>query len=242
MSNELENSSNIYMDAGISEIGSLSKESLSDGVIRVLRQAILSGKLKSGDRLIESEIANHLGVSRAPIREALRAMSEQGLVEMSTHRGSYVTSITAKDAEEIYSLREVLEGFVIELIGQHIKENDIRRLQECLDMMRAHAATGYHAGVVEEDLRFHTILWETSRHKLLKNTLMSMRSQVEMLLVVNAQLYDDLLGGIEDHQPIIDEIRLGAWSKVTELLKTHIRSSGELVIQSLKEWEAGADT
>lgn len=219
------------------DLGALNRESLSDGIIRVLRGAILGGELKPGSRLVESDTAERLGVSRAPLREALRALAEQGLVEMSPHRGTYVTMLSAEDAEEIYSLRSVLEAFAVKLASRYIGEEEIGQLQNCLNEMHERAAEGDRAGVVDKDLRLHTVLWQLSRHRRLIRTLMEMRSQVEMLVAVNTKLYEDLVQGIEDHQPIIDALRAGDWQLAARLLEDHILSSGDLVVQSLRESE-----
>ena len=93
-------------------------KALRDAAVLRIREAILQGRLKPGQRILEADMAQELGISRAPIREAIRQLESEGLVVSRAHRGTYVTTLSSQDAREIFSLRAALEGLAIMLVAQ----------------------------------------------------------------------------------------------------------------------------
>src|SRR5690242_3570765 len=113
----------------------IENRSLRDRVLDALREAIITGEFKPGQQLIETELATSLGVSRAPLREALQILSTEGLAETVPYHGTTVRRLTKTDIEELYSLRSVLETFaILRMIEQHNPEHVVR-LRQCFDKM-----------------------------------------------------------------------------------------------------------
>ena len=98
---------------------------LRDVVFNTLRQAILTGELKPGERLMEIHLANKLGVSRTPIREAIRKLELEGLVNIIPNKGAYVTGISDKDVHDIYMIRSMLEGLCVRWATEHITQDQL---------------------------------------------------------------------------------------------------------------------
>jgi len=120
-----------------------------------LRARIFSGQLKGGTRLSEEELAQKLGVSRTPIRDALRRLADEGLVHVSPHRGTHVHELTPQDAIEMTVLRETLEALAFRTVAPVITDDDVARLQALYEANREACIEGEFEAVVETDTAFH---------------------------------------------------------------------------------------
>ena len=154
---------------------------LRDVVFNTLRQAILRGELKPGERLMEVQLANKLGVSRTPIREAIRKLELEGLVTMIPNKGAYVTGISQKDVYDIYRIRSVLEGLCARWATEHITEEQIEGLEEIILLSEFHLErSGEQAGQVTElDGKFHKVLYEASNSRILEHVLSDFHKYVQ---------------------------------------------------------------
>lgn len=206
------------------------RKSLPDRIADTLRRSILSGALPSGTRLLEIELARELQVSRGPLREALRTLQQDGLVEVQHNRGAYVASLSEQDIQEIYSLRSLLEGLAVRLVTEHVTSERIDQLQRLVDEMIETARMGDEVQTNDLDLQFHKTVWEMSGHQRLLHILSSMQSQIRMFLSVNTQLAEELVACISDHQQIVDAIRSGDADEAQRTMQRHIESWGERIL------------
>jgi DNA-binding GntR family transcriptional regulator len=146
---------------------------LKDQVVQLLSDAILSGKIKPGDRLNESKLARELGISRIPIREGLQQLEERGLVVDIPRRGKFVVSLAEEDIQKINSLRLVLETEALLLCRAKISEEGVQSLTALLDkMIRSEELPEIEAAAL--DLEFHRTVWGYSGNEYLVNTLESL--------------------------------------------------------------------
>lgn len=154
------------------------KYSLRGRVFHQLRDDILSGKYKDGEELKEVAIGEELGVSRTPVREAFRQLELEGLIEIVPNKGAYVTGITAKDVQDIYAIRALLEGLVARWACEHITHEQIEVLEENIYLAKFHAAKGHHEKLAELDNQFHDILYAACNSKLLEHHLRDLHQYV----------------------------------------------------------------
>ena len=133
------------------------------GVVHRLRHLILSRQLRPGERLVQSELAQQLGVSRTPIREALHHLASDGLVTFSPNKGATVAKFLLSDLEEIYSVRIALEGYAAYLAAQHITDGDLDRLDQLLEEMERAFQDGDRARLLEVNRKFDTGIYAASR-------------------------------------------------------------------------------
>lgn len=131
---------------------------LRDVVFNTLRQEILTGKLKPGERLMEIHLANKLGVSRTPIREAIRKLELEGLVIMIPRRGAEVAQITWKNLKDVLEVRRALDVLAIELACDRMTEEELRALNEACDNFRAATKTQDTRKIAEADVALHDII------------------------------------------------------------------------------------
>jgi GntR family transcriptional regulator of gluconate operon len=173
----------------------------------MLRRAIISGELDSGTHLVESVLSERFQVSRAPIREALRELESEGLVE-SRRRGVYVKGLTPQDVWELYHLRTMLEGAVVELAVSRFDENDIATLRKHLETMAAAASTGRGSDFAKADMGFHTELFERIGHRRLLRVWQSFVETYGVILEITDIENPDLEAAVVEHRHILDAIEL----------------------------------
>jgi DNA-binding GntR family transcriptional regulator len=184
----------------------LSPRTYHQDVAQSIRAAIHDGTLKAGTPLVERRIAEEMGISRAPVREALRQLEEEGLLVNIPFKGWYVTEVTPKAMAEIVSLRRVLEGFAAERTAGEAKPADVRELQRLhADMERA-AKKGDADGLLELHLRFHGRFYELAGHDLLRQVWTTMEGQLRLYLRLHQLTYDTLPHYVEAHRPIVDAL------------------------------------
>lgn len=206
-------------------LGAVDRELLAGQVAGRLRSAILQGVLAPGQRLPEVELARQLGVSRAPLREALRALEQEGLVESLPNRGCSVILLTAADVAEIFSLRRAVESLAVRLCARHHAELDFSAPAALIPQL---AGTGLPFGrVVEMDLEFHAALCQLSGHRRLRDTFTGLRSQTGLALAqFGVQAHNPLLVARE-HGAVLDAIVRGNEEEAVRLLDEHLRNAQE---------------
>lgn len=204
-------------------------------VLDILREAILEGDYGPGEALIETELAARLGVSRAPLREALQVLSAEGLVDMVPYHGTTVRVLTARDIEELYSLRGVLEAFAIQRVIERGAEQALRQLRESYEEMRIAAEAGDARRVNGEDLRFHTTLIALSDHGMLQSMWNLVAIRVRHVMALRNKLNRNLSQIAANHVPILDAILNRDTALGVQLIQKHVASAGDLV---LGDWPA----
>ncbi len=217
------------------------------GVAKQLREAILNGELSPGEYLVESVLAERLGVSRGPVREAIRMLADQGLVDKRPRRRATVSDFSVVDVEEIYSLRELLEGFAIELILKRpqVDPSVVRDLDRLTDQMREAADQRNLPQFMDCDVQFHTTLVMHSGHQRLRSLWAVISPQVRRFMVFNERLFGDLKTSAEIHVPILVALREKNLQAGLEAVRTHIRESGARVLKqvmTLRNGTSAADS
>lgn len=211
------------------------EKSLRDRVVANIRKAIEAGALKPGNRLVEADIAAQMGISRAPVREAIRLLEQEGFVTSIPRKGSFVVELTRQDIEEIYSLRSALEALAVKLAIQRMTSGDIDELEMLIDKMRKAVDEHDLPQLVESDLAFHERLICLSGNARLIRTWRRMNTQLRLFLVIKDQLYENWRDVVDTHPPVLEAIRAGDVNLAQHEMSEHIIEAGELVIASLDE-------
>lgn len=208
--------------------------SIREQTLDTLRGAILTAELKPGQTLIEMDLSQQLGVSRAPIREALRILNSEGLVTTIPYHGTRVRHLTKADIEEIYSMRILLETFAVRQVMQAEKPSHFGVLRDTYQQMVEAGGRSDIRRVNMLDRDFHDALIALSGHRLLASIwqMVSMKAQQVMALVNRRNT--DLRQIAQGHLPLIDALEQGNASQATALLKAHIASAGVLIAEDWK--------
>lgn len=212
------------MTSEISQLQPLDILNLRDHIEQQVRNAILNGLFKPGDRLVETTIADQLSVSRAPVREALSALEREGIVVSIPRRGYFVIDFTDKDIEEIYSLRVLLEiGALQRAIGR-ITDQDIAAMQRIVDDLgEAVLQQRDLATVITLDLSFHEFICRLADHSRLYSAWNSMRWQTWMLIGLTSKTHYNFPEQPKElHQRVLDAIRNKDLNQAEAHLREHI--------------------
>jgi DNA-binding GntR family transcriptional regulator len=182
---------------------------LTDDVADSIREAILSGRLKGGDRLIEDDLAESLNVSRGPIRQAIFRLEQEGLVVHETHRGATVTQVSVEDASEIYSLRQALERLAIRSACERAGAEDLAPLEAILLLFQSiPRASMTRRRVAELDIDFHDAIFRAAHHARLYTAWEALRSQIFVFLLLRDGLPADYLTSwYRDHSRLLELVR-----------------------------------
>ena len=205
---------------------------LRDRVLDALRDAIVSAELKPGEPLIELELSAQLGVSRAPLREAIQILSREGLVETMPYRGAIVRNLSRRDIEELYSLRSVLESFAVQRIIERNDAEQASRLRAVFESMLAAAQAGDLKAVNNIDREFHDTLIELSDHNLLVMTWRSVSMRVRQVMALRNRRNSDITRIAYNHLPIIEAIEKADEAEALRLIREHVASSGDLLAEN----------
>src|ERR1700730_3035772 len=155
--------------------------SLHNRVVMELRQAILSGRLKPGERLIEGHLADELGVSRNPVREAIRALASEGLIEVTARRGAAVATMTEQEARETIEVRALLEGQNARLAARRQDRQIIKRIEAVLNKGTAAVAAKRFEQLFDLNQLFHRELAAAGQNTVLGDLLQKLRERTSML-------------------------------------------------------------
>lgn len=217
----------------------IENQSLSDQAADILRRAILNGQFKPGTELNETDLAEKLGTSRGPIREALRILNTEGLAETVPYHGTRVRSFTLKDIEELYSMRVLMETFAVQrIIETQANEGAAASLRSYYEGMIAAAAKNNFQKLNELDRAFHDTLIEISDHKLMKSLWQMVAMRVQQIMALNNRRFDDLHEIANNHLVIIEKIEAGETEVACELLEDHIVTAGDVLVEAWQTQDA----
>ena len=180
---------------------------LRDVVFQTLRGAILKGDLKPGERLMELQLASKLGVSRTPIREAIRMLEQEGLAVTIPRKGAEVAKMTEKDMEDVLEIRLSLEGLAVRLSCEKITPAALQELKVAMEDFEAKTRSGQFVEMAKADVKFHEILYKASNNPKLQQLLNNLREQMYRYRV--EYLKDDSIYPrlIEEHQKMYDALK-----------------------------------
>lgn len=183
------------------------KYSLRGRVFNRIREDILSGKYAQNEELKENTIGNELGVSRTPVREALRQLELKGLVNIIPNKGAYVTGITEKDIQDIYVIRSYLEGLCARWACEHISEEQLQELEEVVYLSEFHIKKQHHEQVLELDNKFHELIYEASNSKILRHVLSDFHHYVQRIRKITLSKPERAEKSNEEHSAILEALR-----------------------------------
>ena len=201
------------------------KYSLRGRVFNKLREDILSGVFHENDELKENTIGLELGVSRTPVREALRQLELEGLVTIVPNKGAYVTGITSKDMHDIYMIRSYLEGLCAKWACEHITDAQIEALDEILYLSDFHARRSHHDQLVDLDNKFHDMIYKASGSKILDHVLSDFHHYVERVRKITLSMPGRAAKSSEEHAAILDAIRKRDGDLAEALAHEHIMNT-----------------
>ena len=203
---------------------------LRDVVFNTLRQAILRGELKPGERLMEIQLANKLGVSRTPIREALRKLELEGLVNMVPRKGAEVADITEKSLRDVLEVRKALEELSVQLACEKITEEEIEELKRVAERFKDTLNDQDVTKIAEADVAFHYVIYTATDNQKLILLLNNLREQMYRYRVEYLKKEEAYPQLIAEHEELIDNISKRNKEEATRIMCEHIDNQVATVI------------
>ena len=210
---------------------------LRDVVFRTLRKGILHGDLKPGERLMEIQLANRLGVSRTPVREAIRMLELEGLVINSPHKGAQVAKITEKDLQDVLEVREGLEELAVKLACERITEQELQELYEASRRFEK-LSNGRDSGITllaEADENFHAIIYRASGNRRLVQLINNLREQMFRYRVEYLKDADNRVSLIHEHDELWGSLKRRDINGARRNMRMHIDRQMDAIREMIAE-------
>lgn len=210
---------------------------LRDVVFNTLREAILRGDLQPGERLMELQLADKLGVSRTPIREAIRMLEQEGLAVTMPRKGAEVAGMTLKDMEDVLEIREALDDLAVRIACDKITDEQLKHLTDVKEEFEESTKTGDVKKIAQADVNFHDVIYEATGNVKLVTLLSNLREQVyryRVEYIKNPANYPIL---IAEHEAIVEGLRQHDKKAVTVAMQEHVRNQATAVKDLIQKQE-----
>ncbi len=214
---------------------------LRDVVVDNIRQAIIGGQFPAGMRLMELQLAEEMGVSRTPVREAIRKMELEGLVVMIPRRGAYVADISIKDINEVYEIRTALDVLAAGLAAERIDDDEIKQMKELLDADKPLVAAKDYPKIIENDTAFHDVIYKASRNKRCMNIISNLREQITAIRGRSMPYPGRLTDMIREHENIYEAIAQRSVDKAQKAVRTHMENAERTLLKVIEANEKASE-
>ncbi|MBR3245081.1 MAG: GntR family transcriptional regulator [Parasporobacterium sp.] len=206
---------------------------LRDIVFKTLREAIITGDLQPGERLMEIKLANELGVSRTPVREAIRKLELEGLVIMTARKGAEVAPINEKDLKEVLEIRKALESLACELACKNIKDSDIRKLRTINGEISAAIESDDVDRITKKDVAFHETINEITDNRRLVQMLHQLKEHIYRYRFEYIKEMKNKKIIVDEHERIIDSLAAKDAERASREIKLHIEIQEKYILNTL---------
>ena len=222
------------MDNRLAPIKLDSYQPLREVVCESLREAIRRGILKPGERIMEIQLAEELGVSRTPVREAIRKLELEGYVVMMPRRGTYVANMSIRDINEIFEIRTSLESLSNGLAAEHITDEELEHLQRLLVIIGGYIKEGNMEKIVETDIEFHDLMYHAARNQRLVGIISNLRDQLTRFRTLSMSHPGRLEATLEEHKAIVEAIANGDRRSASKAAERHMENSEKTLLQAME--------
>jgi DNA-binding GntR family transcriptional regulator len=212
-------------------------ESLRNRIFKYIKNQIITGVYGPGETLLESKLAEELGVSRTPIREAMHLLELEGLIETTAKKGSAVLGITPKDVQDIYVIRQLVEGLAASWAADRLTAAEIRELQKIYDLMEFYAQKQDYEEVADLDNKFHQIIYEASGSKILKITLGNLHQYVQLARQESLKTRERLPETIKEHHALLDAFLAKDADAAGKAMSLHAKNACSHIVEQLSKAE-----
>ena len=207
-------------------------QTLREKIVESIREAIIRGHLKAGERVAESEIAERLGISRTPVREAFRQLESEGFLTVTPRRGAVVSPITEKDVLEFYQLKSILEGHAARIATGRLSDRDIRRMEELNNQLEDYARKGDPKACYRVHNEFHEVFLRACGNEKLYKLVQNLVQQFQRFRI-SLSVSGKLDRSIEQHRAIVRAFEARDPDLAEQLVKENAVYGGETLIREV---------
>jgi DNA-binding GntR family transcriptional regulator len=216
-----------------------SYQPLRDVIFETLRKAIVSGDITPGERLMEVSLAEQMGVSRTPVREAIRRLEAEGLVTMIPRKGTHVSELTVKDIMDVLEVRGALDKLATGLAARRMQPTQIKALEAIHKQYVANVEKNNMEGAIRRDVEFHDTIYAASGNPRLIGVSSTLREHIYRFRVI--YMTDNNIAGnvLREHEEMLIAIRDAQDERASELAEKHIRNQMETIIKTVNQRTQG---
>ncbi|MGQ9558623.1 MAG: GntR family transcriptional regulator [Desulfurispora sp.] len=207
---------------------------LREMVFESLREAIIQGRLKPGERLMEIQLAEEMGVSRTPVREAIRKLELEGFVVMVPRKGAYVAGISVKDIVDVFEVRAALEALAAGLAAERATEEELEELERSLVQISEVTGREDIDALVETDINFHELIYRACRNERLVQILTHLKEQITRFRTTSLSQPGRSKHAVEEHRKIVEAISDRNVELASTLAREHIENAEQSLLNVLQ--------
>jgi len=208
---------------------------LREMVFESLREAIIHGRLRPGERLMEIHLAEEMGVSRTPVREAIRKLELEGFVVMVPRKGAYVAGISVKDIVDVFEVRAALEGLAAGLAAARITEEEMEELERTLVRINVNSEEDDINSIVEGDSSFHELIYKASRNQRLVQIITRLKEQIHRFRMTSLSQPGRTKNALGEHKTIVEAISDRNVKLAQTLASEHVENAEQSLLEALGE-------
>ncbi|MDR1159944.1 MAG: GntR family transcriptional regulator [Syntrophomonadaceae bacterium] len=208
---------------------------LRELVLDALRTAIINGDLRPRERLMEIQLAEELGVSRTPIREALRKLELEGFVVIMPRKGAYVADMSLKDIINAFEIRAALEGLAAALAAERITEEEIEHMEKLLAEKNEAVNKMDVSRVISVDTRFHDALYTASRNEKLLGIVNNLRDQIQRFRTTSLAYPGRMQQSLQEHRAIVEAIQSRDSTLSRQSAQEHVENAENSLLEAIKK-------
>jgi DNA-binding GntR family transcriptional regulator len=222
-------------DADLASLSALGRrKSLGQHVFENLKHAILRGDIPPGNRLVENRLAETMGISRTPVREAMHKLEREGIIQKLPNSGFTVTGLTREDIEETFGIRSVLESYAARLAAVNHEDGELAPLGEKIEEYQMCLDQGRLEDLPEINTQFHDILYDLSRSPKLIKMVNDLRDQIYRFRKIILKAETRARASNDDHRRMLRAMQNRDADRVERLVKEHILRGKRMVLRELK--------
>jgi DNA-binding GntR family transcriptional regulator len=210
---------------------------LREMVFESLREAINLGRLRPGERLMEIQLAEEMGVSRTPVREAIRKLELEGFVAMVPRKGAYVAGISVKDIVDVFEIRSSLEALAAGLAAERITDEEMELLERSLVEISEFSTDENIKAIVDGDINFHDIIYKASRNQRLVQIITHLQEQIHRFRMTSLSQPGRTKIALDEHKSIVEAISDRDVELAQQLAREHIENAEQSLLNVMREEE-----
>jgi len=212
-------------------------QTLREKILETIREAILKGQLKPGEKVAEPELAERFGISRTPIREAFRQLESEGYLTVIPRKGAVVTSLSERAVEEFYAIKSILEGYAARMAAENLTDRDIEKLETINERLSQLAAEGDVKTFFKVHNEFHELFIKAAENEKLQELINQMMLKFNRLRLTSLSLPGRMETSVQEHKKIIEAFKNKDGERADNLVRKTASYGGQVLIQSMAQAE-----
>lgn len=217
-------------------------QTLREKILETIREAILKGNLKPGEKVAEPELAERFGISRTPIREAFRQLESEGYLTVIPRKGAVVASLSEKDVEEFYAIKSILEGYAAELAAKKLTEKELERLEAINDRLKKLAEEGDVKAFYRVHNEFHETFLKAADNNKLYELIQQLGAKFNRLRMASLSVEGRMAISVAEHEKLLDAFRRHDGQSAEDLVKKTAAIGGKILLESLTYSQGKSDS